>query len=439
MAPLSERGSRLEENALESTKTANWIVPVSRKAIRCSNPIRKFIEGYEAPRCGKEVISLSIGDPTKYENIRTPELLTQAVAQACLKGNSNGYQLSSGSLSAREAIANKYSTPASPLAPSDVYICSGCSGGLEMVLSTLLNEGDDNVLIPQPGFPLYKTIVDGIGARCRYYNLMPEQNWEVDLSQMESQINERTRAILINNPSNPCGSVFSEEHLRAIIALAEAHHLPIIADEIYGDMVYDTKTPFIPLATLSQYVPVITCGGIAKSFLVPGWRVGWICLHDRHKALSEVRGGIANLCGVSLGANSLVQAALPAVLTPATEEAQQEISDFSKKWLDLLRSNADLTVKRLGEVPGLRPVRAAGAMYTMVAVDVSMLKGINNAIDFVKQLLDEESIILLPGECFGIENHFRCSISAPATVLEEAFGRIDQFCRRRLLNGTAVV
>jgi len=168
---------------------------------------------------------------------------------------------------------------------------TGCSGALDLAISVIINEGD-NLLVPVPGFPLYQVIKDSLGGSVRHYPLIPEKDWECDLVKMEEVIDARTKAILIKNPSNPCGSNFSKEHLEGIVAVASRHGLPIIADEIYGGCVFNGE--FTPIHEVRQNVPVLTMGGLAKEFVVPGWRAGWVVLHDcmtDPPRLGEVRAG----------------------------------------------------------------------------------------------------------------------------------------------------
>jgi len=210
-------------------------------------------------------------------------------------------------------------TTSSPLTEEDVVICSGCSCALDLAISAMADPGD-NILIPRPGFPLYSTLAVGLGISVREYDLVPELGWQVDLDHMESLIGPRTRAIVVNNPSNPCGSVYSKAHLRAILGVAERHKVPIIADEIYDYFSFAGSTKFVPIASLTDMVPVLAAGGLTKRYLVPGWRLGWITIHDRHGALAEVRQGLKRLSQRIIGANTLVQGALPIILreTPAS-------------------------------------------------------------------------------------------------------------------------
>jgi tyrosine aminotransferase len=182
---------------------------------------------------------------------------------------------------------------------------SRCSGALEIAIGALCNPGD-NILIPAPGFSLYNTICENKGIEVRFYPLLPERDWEIDLITLERLIDERTVAVLVNNPSNPCGSVYSREHLQALLQVAERRRLPIISDDVYAEMVFP-GFEYFSVAELSHNVPVLATGGMAKRYLVPGWRVGWISVHDRHNVLSEVRKAIFRLTTLILGANTLAQ------------------------------------------------------------------------------------------------------------------------------------
>ena len=235
-------------------------------------------------------------------------------------------------------------------------------------MTGLLNPGD-NILLPKPGFPLYQVICDAHKIQCKFYDLLPEKNWEVDVAQLESLVDENTKAILVNNPSNPCGSVYSKEHLEQILAVADHHKLPVIADEIYGDMVFGDNI-FFPMASLTKTVPVVAVGGLAKKFLIPGWRVGWLMVHDRNDVLKEVRTAYFKLSQLILGANSLVLVRLPApfaryhsthtltmdglcrVLYPTCSH-QHQAALKRPRW----RSSRLSTTKRWRRTPSSRPTR----------------------------------------------------------------------------------
>jgi tyrosine aminotransferase len=184
------------------------------------------------------------------------------------------------------------------------------------------------------------------------------------LKHLESLIDENTRAIMVNNPSNPCGSNFTREHLEDILALASRNFLPIIADEIYAGMNW-TEHPFTPLYTIPSDVPIITIAGLAKRWLVPGWRVGWVVLHERGGVFNEIRRGLANLSQVQLHPNTVFQMALPEILkTPQS---------FFDGTVNELKANARLISDELSHAPGLHVIEPQGALYAMVGTSKTKL------------------------------------------------------------------
>ncbi|KAG9399217.1 hypothetical protein AC1031_012176 [Aphanomyces cochlioides] len=394
-----------------------------------SNPIRKIVDHIKMPKDPiKPLILLSLGDPTVFGNLACPDVLTDAIVRNVKSHKHNGYIHSAGTEAARAAIAARYGTPTSPLTKDDVIIASGGSGALDMAITGLCNPGD-NILIPKPAFSLYKVIADAHQIQVRYYDLLPKKNWEADTEQMASLIDNRTQAILINNPSNPCGSVFSKSHLEAILRVAETHRVPIIADEIYGDMTFG-EAKFFPIASLTSTVPVVSVSGLAKQFCVPGWRVGWVAVHDRNDVLKDIRAAYFKLSTIVLGANSLIQSAIPDILTPAAGSAEeQSLAKFKTEYYSALEANAQFTLDTLRQIPGLQVVVPQGAMYVMCGIDTSRLD-IKDDLDFTQKLLDEEAVFVLPGQCFQIPNFFRVVFSAPQDKLAEAYDRIKSFCAR---------
>lgn len=190
-----------------------------------------------------------------------------------------GYVNALGTPQARNAIA-KYHGASSM---DHVVVANGCSGALELALTALLDPGTV-LLVPKPGFPLYQVIAESHGASVAHYNLLPSQNWECDLKHVQNVVSQfppgTVRGIVVNNPSNPTGTVYSRQHLQDIVRVCEALKLPIVADEVYGDLTLNGHT-FHPLAKVAAgKVPVITASGLAKQYLLPGWRIGWIVFQD---------------------------------------------------------------------------------------------------------------------------------------------------------------
>jgi tyrosine aminotransferase len=355
-------------------------------------------------------------------------VLVRAVVEATESFKHNGYVSSTGTPAARAAVAAAYSAPgAPPLRADDVVLASGGSGALDLALSALLSAGD-TLLVPRPGFPLYSTLAESKGVAVAHYPLRPEAGWDIDLDALDALIDDRTAAIVVNNPSNPCGSVYSLSHLKALVALAARRHVPLVADEIYWGMAFPGAT-FHPLASLAAEadVPVLSVGGLAKQFLVPGWRLGWVTVHDnRTGAFAGVREALQRLSQLILGPNSVLQAALPALLTPTSPEDATALAAFRTETLAALAANAAFLCERLEAVPGLRVVRPAGAMYVMVGLAAGA-----DDVAFAQALLTEENVFVLPGACFGAPGFVRLVFSNPQPVLADACDRIAAFCARR--------
>ena len=319
-------------------------------------------------------------------------------------------------------------------------IASGCSGALDLAICALLNAGD-TLLVPKPGFPLYTTLCESRGIRVLQYRLNHLRDWEVDLEHMkemaaEGKVGGGTCVLLLNNPSNPCGSVWRAEHTEEIMRIAEELRTPVIADEIYWNLAFPgLGRSATPAAASTTTVPVLTVGGIAKEFMVPGWRLGWVACHDRGGALSTVWQGLIALTALVLGANTLVQSSLPSLLCPPPSSPFAEsLRDYKTSILSMLQEHASFTVKSLEAIQGLRVIHPQGAMYCMFQVPLGR-KGAERREErddlvFTRNLLAQENVFLLPGSAFSAPGFCRVVITPPLEKLAEAFKRIGEFVRR---------
>ncbi|XP_029673623.1 tyrosine aminotransferase isoform X1 [Formica exsecta] len=400
-----------------------WNVCASNIARRTHNPIRSIVENIVVePNPNKPMIALSIGDPTTFGNLKPPKEVIEAVQESVASQLYNGYAPSTGYQRAREAVAEYSSNEFVKVDSKDVILCSGCSCALDLCITALAQEGQ-NILIPRPGFSIYRTLAEGLGITVKSYDLRPELGWEIDLDDLEAQIDESTAAIVINNPSNPCGSVFSRDHILDILDIAARYYVPIIADEIYEHMVFPGRT-FHSLASLSTEVPILSCSGLTKRFLVPGWRMGWIIIHDRQNVLeTEIRKGLHCLSQRIIGSNTIIQGALPAIL-------RQTPQNFFDDVIHTLYSHSKLAYSCIVKIPGLKPIMPDGAMYMMVYIDLSCFPEFNSDLEFVQRLLMDESVFCLPGQCFDYPSYMRLVITVPDDMLEEACQRIQEFCER---------
>uniref|UniRef100_A0A7E4V6A1 Tyrosine aminotransferase n=1 Tax=Panagrellus redivivus TaxID=6233 RepID=A0A7E4V6A1_PANRE len=398
----------------------------SKHARNTVNPIRKIADAMAvAPNPDKYAIKLNLGDPTIMGNLPPSQASIDAVREALESHTADGYGPSVGSMPARQAIADTFSTPSAPINPDDVILASGCSHALQMALEAIADNGD-NVLVPHPGFPLYTTLCTPHGIGTIGYQLRMNDDGLIDLDDLESKINQKTRAIIINNPSNPTGIVFPKEHLEDILRLAEKYRLTIIADEIYGDLTYDDEVEFIPMASLSPQVPIISCDGIGKRFLVPGWRLGWAIVYNRHNVLTDVRAGMVALSQKIVGPCSLIQAALPKIL-----------KNTPKSYFDNIRAvvklNADICYDTFRQIPYLHPLRPQGALYMMVRIDENYL---GSETELIQELIRHESVYCLPGSAFNCPGWFRLVLTYPAEITRDACQRISKYCSAKIRGET---
>jgi tyrosine aminotransferase len=418
-----------------------WICPPSEKSLRTTNPIRAIVDPIVASLSGQERndgknhISLALGDPTASGHLPTCPVAIDAVINAVkTPGNAAGYINALGKPEARAAIAKHHGAKS----PDDVIIANGCSGALELALTALLDPGTV-LLVPRPGFPLYQVIAESHGASVAHYNLLPTQNWQCDLKHIVELVDQyppgAVRGIVVNNPSNPTGSVYSKEHLEDIVNLARSLQVPVIADEVYGDLTFG-ENEFYPMAQVARgCVPIITASGLAKQYLLPGWRVGWIVFHDSNTgALREVQAGSKRLAQVILGASHLAQSVVPALLDPS-EEDRDVIAEWKTQLKSTLALQAQTICNELSECHGLSVHFPKGAMYAMVELDINSFDNeIEDDLDFTKQLLKEENVFVLPGRAFGVDPSqrpvFRVVFCASVDLLREAAQRICEFCAR---------
>lgn len=407
-----------------SQRGDKWDVQASERSMRTINPIRNLIQNMKVePNPDKELIKLSVGDPTVYGNLKVSKRAVERYCECIRSFDANGYAMSMGSVEARTAVANRYSTIDAPLSATDVFLAGGASGALELAIGAIANEGD-NLLLPRPGFPLFVTIAQNYGIECRYYRVNPERNWEIELNDLIELADSRTAAIVVNNPSNPCGSVYSASHIEDLLATAAAIKVPVIADEVYADMVF-SGTSFTSVGSKSSDVPVLCVGAISKQFVVPGWRVGWVLMHDRQGIFEagNIPQALRQLTTRMLVANTPAQAVLPTLL-------QDGIRDRAfRAVMKELEENARFTVQALSTAKGLRVIEPQGAMYVMAEIDVEML-GLKDDMEFTEKLMEEESVFVLPGQCFQAANFVRIVFAAPQAVLSDAFFRIRSFCSR---------
>lgn len=410
---------------------SSWApVKASKKANRTNNKIRAVVDKVLSGCKDKsKMLNLGLGDPTAYGMATCPAELQLAVTEALVSGKHDGYGGSAGTPSARAAIG----ATASPRAAAEnVFVASGASGALELALGVLLDEGD-NLLVPAPGFPLYETIAEAAGASVRSYPLDPDGDWEPDVAALAALVDGRTRAILVNTPSNPCGAFHSRASIEAIVRVAVEKKIPIVSDEIYSHLVFEEyASEFASVAEIAAgRAPVLVVDGLAKRFAVPGWRVGWVVLHDGVGALDAVRGGLEKLTTLILGASTLHQAAIAPALTPATPEAAAGLEAHRRAYAAALEANAKTIVAALNGAPGLACCTPKGAMYVMVRLVAPLSEDFRDGEAFSAALLAEELVFCLPGACFAAPDHIRLVTCGTPETTAAACAKIRAFAARK--------
>ncbi|XP_076935363.1 putative aminotransferase TAT2 [Bidens hawaiensis] len=373
----------------------------------------------------KRVISLGMGDPTAFSCFRTTSVAEDAVVDTLVSHKFNGYSPTVGHPQTRSAICEYLSNNLPyKLSPDDVYITAGCTQAIEVAVSILASP-NANILIPRPGFPIYELVAAFRNVEVRHFDLLPDNGWEVDLDAVDALADQNTVAIVVINPGNPCGNVYSYHHLKKIAETAKKHKIVVIADEVYGHLAFGSN-PFVPMGVFGSMVPVLTLGSLSKRWIVPGWRLGWFVTTDPNaifknaKTIERLK-KYFDICGAPA---TFIQAAVPQIIKETSEV-------FFTRTLSILKHASDVCYKKIKDIPCLTcPTKPQGSMVVMVKLNVSLMKDIKDDIDFCFKLAKEESIILLPGVTVGLKNWVRITFAAEPSFLDEALERVKSFCYR---------
>jgi len=365
----------------------------------------------EVAKSGKEMLYLNIGDPNVYDHT-TPRHVIDAAYKAMLE-NRNGYAPSSGIPEAVESIRRDAEKKGIKNI-HDIFITTGASEAIELCLTALADNGE-NVLLPTPGYPLYTALQSKLELVANPYYMDESNNWEPDIDDIRKKINSKTRGIVLINPNNPTGTVYSEATLKKIIDVALEYDLIIFADEIYDKLIFDGKK-HIAIASLNDEVPVITFSGMSKNYVVPGWRVGWGIASGNIAKIKSYLEAVNKLLRARLCANHPEQYAIPAAL----DGPQDHLISLNKT----LARRRDITMEQLATIPGISLVKPEGAFYAFASIDVK------NDAHFCAELIKETGVVVVPGTGFGQKpgsSHFRIVILPPEDILNKAFSRIAEF------------
>ena len=367
---------------------------------------------------GHKILKLNIGNPAAF-NFEAPEDILKDVIHNL--PDAQGYGPSNGIYSAKVAIHQYYQTfGLLNTRVDDIYIGNGVSELIVMAMQALLNTGDE-ILIPSPDYPLWTAAVKLSGGNAVHYRCDESADWQLDLDDIKSKITSKTRAIVIINPNNPTGAVYSKETLLAITNIARENDLIIYSDEIYDKILYD-GAKHIPIATLSDDVFCVTFGGLSKNYRVAGFRVGWIILTGPKAPAQDYIDGLDMLSSMRLSANVPMQYAIQTALG-----GYQSINDLIVPE-GRLYQQMEISHSLVNNIPGLSTTRPKGAMYLFPKIDIQRFN-IKNDEQFILDLLRTKQILLVHGKAFNWPepDHFRIVFLPHHEELSQAINSLGEF------------
>ena len=386
---------------------------ISKKVAGVEYAIRDIVlAARKVEQTGMKVDYLNIGDPVQF-GFQPPDNVKEAMINAIRKGE-NYYSASEGLKELRVEIAKKENAKGLSISADDILITNGVSEGLDMVMSSIVEEGDE-VLLPGPYYPPYASYV-------RLHGGIPVEfavdldNSTPDIDDIKSKITSKTIAICLISPNNPTGIVFNESSLKKLVEIANQHNLYIICDEIYDQIIFDQK--FVGIGKVAGDSPVIVLNGFSKVHLMSGWRIGYIVFNQSSK-LDALRENLPKLARVRIATNLPVQyAALESLRGP-----QGYISEFVSE----VKKRRDLVVKRLNSMPGLSCPNPQGAFYAFPKIEDNRF---GTDKEFVQKLLESKGVLTVHGSGFGEKygsGHFRLVYLPSLEILDSAMNKIEEF------------
>ena len=319
---------------------------------------------YRLEEEGHRILKLNIGNPAPFGFAAPDEIIQDVIYNL---PNAEGYTASKGLFAARKAIMQECQRIQVPgVDIEDIFLGNGASELIVMAMQALLNNGDE-ILVPAPDYPLWTAAVNLAGGKARHYLCDEQSDWFPDLADIESKITDKTRGIVVINPNNPTGSVYSQDLLESLVELARRHNLIIFADEIYSKILYD-DAEFIPMGKLAQDVLCVTFNGLSKAYRLAGFRSGWMVISGaKHRARSYIE-GLEMLASMRLCAN------VPAMYAVQTAlGGYQSINELIVPG-GRLRDQRDAALKALADIPGVSCVKPRGAMYLFPKIDLNRYK-----------------------------------------------------------------
>jgi alanine-synthesizing transaminase len=370
---------------------------------------------------GQKIIKLNIGNVGVFGFDPPEEIQLDMIRNL---PNSAAYSDSKGIFSARKAIMHYCQEKGiQGVTLDDIYTGNGVSELIVLAMNALLN-ADDEVLVPAPDYPLWTAAVSLSSGTPKHYLCDEAQDWSPDIADIKAKITSKTKAIVVINPNNPTGALYSDEVLKDIIALAHEHNLIIFADEIYDKTLFDGEK-HTSIAALSTDVVTVTFNGLSKNYRACGYRSGWMVVSGNKASAKDYIEGLNMLSSMRLCANVPGQNAIQTALG-----GYQSINDLVGEG-GRLRRQRDLAWDLVTKIPGVTCVKPKAALYLFPKLDPEMYP-IENDQEFIADLLREEKVLLVQGSGFNWPkpDHFRIVFLPHEDVLREAIARLAKFLER---------
>ncbi len=362
----------------------------------------------ELEKRGIEILNLNIGDPLKFD-FETPSHMINTLCRAA-KDNMNFYGPSEGLPVLREAICRREKRLNNRVVnPGQVIVTNGISEGISMLFGALLEKGDE-VLVPGPTYPPYMAYAKFFEGKPVSYRTVEEEGWTPDLEDLKEKINKKTKAIVVINPNNPTGAVYTKKELKAVQDIASEHKILLISDEIYDEMIFDKEHTTFPVYD----APMVIVNGFSKVYLATGWRIGYSIFLN----CDELKEAVLKQARIRLCSNTLCQV--------AAAEALDGSQEHIPKLVEKLRKRRDFAWKRLNEIDRVCASKPEGAFYIFPKIPAEDDK------KFVLDLLREKHVLFVHGSGFCPiygKGHLRSVFLPDVDVLEEAYNRLEEFVR----------
>jgi len=373
---------------------------------------------YRLEEEGYRILKLNIGNPAPFGFAAPDEIIQDVIYNL---PNAEGYTASRGLFPARKAIMQESQRLEVPgVEIDDIFLGNGVSELIVMAMQALLNNGDE-ILVPSPDYPLWTAAVNLAGGKAVHYRCDEQSDWFPDVADMASKITDRTRGIVMINPNNPTGAVYSQDLLEQVIQLARDKNLILFADEIYSKILYD-DAEFIPMARLAQDILCVSFNGLSKCYRLAGFRSGWMTISGaKHKAKSYVE-GLEMLASMRLCAN------VPAMYAVQTAlGGYQSINELIIPG-GRLRDQRDAAMAAINDIPGMSCVKPKGAIYLFPKLDLDHYK-IKDDQQLVLDFLIQEKVLLVQGTAFNWpeKDHLRIVFLPRADELTKAIQRLGNF------------